>query len=52
MRELFADILHLMAELATPWPRGKPRPQEDPHASRANQPELYGHELTIGRGSI
>ncbi len=24
MRELFADILHLMAELATPWPRGKP----------------------------
>jgi multidrug resistance protein MdtO len=24
MRELFADSLHLMAQLATPWPRGKP----------------------------
>ncbi len=24
MRELFAESLHLMAQLATPWPRGKP----------------------------
>ncbi len=24
MRELFAQSLHLMAQLATPWPRGKP----------------------------
>ena len=53
MRELFAENLHLMAQYARPWPRGKAaRPPKDPHTARENQPELLSPSTSGRRGSI